>query len=147
MTMKIWHSTCNICLGHCSETINGNCLTFSGHINQPWDLHHLTIGLDIMTIHLNVFWANTQTLYMIALSYFQSRSILHGTCALSGYFDLLTFSLENMTFTLKTFFCPLLRNYKWQQLHILWSYHENMGPVHCKIILTFWPLTLILWPP
>ncbi len=36
----------------------------------------------------------------IALSFVQCRSILHGTYALPGYFDLLTFNLENITFTM-----------------------------------------------
>ncbi len=31
----------------------------------------------------------------------------------------------------------LLRDYKWQCLHILWPYQANIRPVHWKVILTF----------
>ncbi len=77
----------------------------------------LILDLDIMTntfklfcpsIHPNLVWASTQKLYMTTISYFQGRSILHGTCALSGYCVLLTFTLENMIFTLNNLFGPLL---------------------------------------
>ncbi len=60
-----------------------------------------------LSISTNLLCANTQKLYMISISYFQDRSILHGTFAVVGYFDLLIFSLENMTFTLKFMFWPL----------------------------------------
>ncbi len=73
------------------------------------------------SVHLNFGQVSTQKLYMIALSYFQGRSILHESWVLSCYSDCLTFSLKNMTFTMKILFGPLLRNYKWQQLHVLWS--------------------------
>ncbi len=66
----------------------------------------------------NLVWASTQKLYMIAVSHFQGRSILHGSCGLWGYFDHLTFGLETMTFCLKYLFRPVLRHYKCQLLHI-----------------------------
>ncbi len=73
-------------------------------------------------------------------SYFQIRSIWHEICALPGYFELLTFSLENMTFTLNVLFRPL-----WQLLHIFRAHQPAMGPVHWSVILTFCPLTGT-WP-
>ncbi len=97
------------------ETINSNCFILSGYINLPGDL--CTVGLfwpfDLWTSHYdsyienlddlhhsNLVQVSTQKLYMIAVSYFQDKSILYTTCTLSDYFDLLSFHLENMTFTL-----------------------------------------------
>ncbi len=55
-------------------------------------------------------------------SHFQVRSILHGPCASLVEFDLMTFSLDNMMFTLKMLSGPLLGNYKRQLLHNLCEY-------------------------
>ncbi len=82
---------------------------------------------------------------MKTVSYFQNRLIIHGTCALSDYFDLLTFSLKTMTFTLKILSVLLLGNYKWQLLHICREYQPVMDTVHCRIYLTFWHLAVTLW--
>ncbi len=76
-------------------------------------------------------------LYITNVSYFQGRSTLHRTCAGYGYFDLSTFSLESMTFTLKILFGQLLRNYNWQLLHIFRAYKSDMETMHCSLILTF----------
>ncbi len=61
------------------------------------------LSLPFLSIHpiQNLSGPVTQKVYLIAVSYFQGRSILHGTCALSGYFEHLTISHENMTFTLQ----------------------------------------------
>ncbi len=77
---------------------------------------------------------------MIDVSYFRGRSILHGTCAMSGYFDFLTFSPENMTFTLTNVSWSLHRIYKWQVTHTFRAYQPNMGLVLCY----FYPLTFVL---
>ncbi len=61
----------------------------------------------------------------------------------SSYFDLLTFSPENMTFTLKIMYGPLLRNYKWQLLHI--SGHINLPWDLCTAGL-LWPFDFWPWP-
>ncbi len=89
--------------------------------------------------HLNLVHASTQKLYMITVSYFQARSICHGTCTLSGYCDLLTFSLENMTFTLK--FCSG-HNSKTMTTA---SYFEGISTCHwtCALLGYFDLLTLI----
>ncbi len=53
--------------------------------------------------------------------------------------DILTIwplTLKPTTFIVKMLSKPLLRNYKWQQLYILWAHQSNMGLVHCKVILT-----------
>ncbi len=50
--------------------------------------------------------------------------------------DILIFSLDIMTFTLKNLSMPLFANYKWKQLHIVWVYQPNRGPEQCEVILT-----------
>ncbi len=53
---------------------------------------------------------------------------------MSGYFDVLTFSFENMTILEMLF-----RNYKLvklQLLNIFRAYQPAMGPVHVGVILT-----------
>ncbi len=44
--------------------------------------------LSILSVHRDLIQASTQKLYILDVSYFQGRSILHGACALSSYFDL-----------------------------------------------------------
>ncbi len=58
------------------------------------------IVLHHPSVYPNPVQASTHKLCMTTVSYFQGRLIVHGTCALPGYFNHLTFSLENMTFTL-----------------------------------------------
>ncbi len=63
---------------------------------------------------------------MTTASYFHGRLNLHRTVAVEGYFERLTFSLETMALTMKIWFGPLLRNYKWQLLQIFTiSGHNN----------------------
>ncbi len=38
------------------------------------------------------------------------------------------------------------RNYTWQLFHIFRADQSDMVPVHCKVMLTFWPSALNLWP-
>ncbi len=83
---------------------------------------------------------STQKLYLITVSYFQGKSTLHGAWTMLGYVDIVTFSLETMTFTLNIFSSPLFRNYKWQLFHIFRAFEAAMRPVCYKDILD--PLTL-----
>ncbi len=93
----------------------------SGVILTVW---HLSLKLwPLKSICPNLVPASTQKLLMRTVSYFQSRTILQGTYALLGDLDLLTFSLENMTFTMKLLSGPLLGNCKWQccASYFLWK--------------------------
>ncbi len=58
-----------------------------------------------LSVCLNLVQASTHKLHDVSHSH--GKSILHASCALSCYFDLLTFSLENMTFTLNILSGPL----------------------------------------
>ncbi len=71
-------------------------------------------------------------LYMSTVSYFQGRPTLQGTCVLWGYFDILTFGLETMTFIMKMLSQPLLENYKWQMLLMKFMYFCT------RFIVNFW---------
>ncbi len=62
------------------------------------------------------------------------------------YRVILTFDHHIITITLKMLPDPLLGNYKWQLLHIVWAYQPNIALVHCRVSLTFWPLYLEFWP-
>ncbi len=73
----------------------------------------ITSNIHLCTCE-NLAPASIQKLYMTTVSCVQGRSIFHGTCALSSYFNCLTISIANMTFTLKVLSGPLLENYKWQ---------------------------------
>ncbi len=53
---------------------------------------------------------------------------------MQGYFDLLTFSFENMTFTMKMVSGALMGNYKGQLLHIFRAYQPAIRPVHFVIL-------------
>ncbi len=132
--------------------INGNCFILSGYINLPvdicsvglfwpfdlWPWHYDSYRENLTDLyHPNIVQDSTQKLYMIAVLYFESRSILHETCTLSCYFDLWTFHLQNMTFNLK--FCSDHNSKKWQLLHIFRAYQSAIGPLHSWVILTFWP--------
>ncbi len=82
-----------------------------------------------MSVHPYKSCHNTHRVYMIAVSYYQGRSILNGTCALVGYFDLLIFSHENINLpgdlcTVGLFWCFDL----WPSHYD--SYLENLDDVH-----------------
>ncbi len=72
---------------------------------------------------------------MATASYFLGMSNWHGAYALQGHFDLLTFDLDIMTFTLKVLSGPLLGSE---------TIHAN-----CFICTggSFWPSTLKIWHP
>ncbi len=68
-------------------------------------------------------------------------------CDVIFLFHLLRFDLDIMTFTLKILSSPLLSlETAWQLLHIFRTHQPYMGPLHCRVISTFSPLILKLWP-
>ncbi len=91
------------------------------------------------SIHLstceNLAQASIQKLYMTTVSCLQGRSIFHGTCAPSSYFDCLTISLANMTFTLKVLSGPLLENCKWQLVIKLYIKYTKLHNIYAFLIL------------
>ncbi len=152
--LKVWPSPWNLCSSHHSETINGNCFILSGYINLPGDL--CTIGLfwpfglwpshydsyleNLDDLHLpHLIQASTHKLYMVTISYCQGRSIWYETCTLSDNFDLLTFHIKNMTFTLN-----------FSSDHYTETINSNCfiftGHIHLPLELCtaglFWPLEL-----
>ncbi len=91
----------------------------------------------------NIAWVFVQNSCMAKASMFSWQINITNACAPYEYVDILKSDLDTMTFTKTMLSLSLLWKYKWQQFHILWVYHPNMGPVHCEVILAFWPLTLI----
>ncbi len=68
--------------------------------------------------------------------------------------DIFTFwpSTLKLIFTLTILSSALFENYKWQHLHILWTYQPSMGPVQYEVFLTVDLDTMnmilkILWAP
>ncbi len=141
-------------------TFNISCRSLLG--NYKWQLHHICRATQFYMepVHCEIFWPFTIDLYLENLvrpftlfgnNTFQLhhifRALQHnmGPVHCGGYLDLLTFNFEIMTLTLKSLSVPLLGNHTWQLLHILQA-HPNIGLLHCRVTLTFWPSTLNLWP-
>ncbi len=115
-----------------TEIVYANHLIFSAHINitcdlctvasfGPFDRRPWNDDLH----YENLLWAIARKLYMAIASYFQCKSILLWHLPWKVCLGHWSGAING---------------------YILWAYQPNMGPVHCKVILTFWPLTLILWP-
>ncbi len=107
LTLTLWQLPWKCCPAIAAETINNNCFIFSRRFNVTWDLCNVEsfwmFDLCIWNYNLwlkffcpNLVWASTQKLHMATVSYFQGRSILYDTFALSGYFDPLIISYRSL---------------------------------------------------
>ncbi len=152
MTLTLCPSPYKSCLCHCSNMVYGNCFIFSRQIKLTWYLCTLWIfwHCDFWSwkcdIHLeNIFCDIAQKKskwQQIHILWAYQPNMGH---AWRSHFDLLTFSIDIMTFTLKILSGPLL---DLETIHgNYFTLHPDMGFLHCGVILTFWPLTLKLWLP
>ncbi len=144
------------CLGLCSDTIYDNSfIFFLRQINFTWNLFTVRF-FDLLTFSLETKAFNSKCLsrqllwnYKWQLFHiFRAYINLTWDLFIAGSFWLFVLWPWYYDLHIENTVQPIvwLRNYKCQLLHVLWAHQPNMGPVHCRIILIFWPLTLTLCP-